>query len=67
MNFREDGIIRMIGKGIGFLMAYLLFTGLLFALLTLTQRLPSGWNLLHISIITLAIALFGGLIKRVLK
>jgi hypothetical protein len=67
MDFGSDTSMTLIGERVGFFLAYLIFTAALFALLLLVNRFPESWNLLHISMITLAITAVGRLIRWALE
>jgi len=68
MIFREDydGVDRL-GEVTGYLFAYALFTAGLYAILTLSHRIPVSWSLLHVASISLAIAIVGALVGRMLR
>ncbi|MBI2653406.1 hypothetical protein HYX02_01205 [Candidatus Woesearchaeota archaeon] len=67
MKFEEDKSIGGVGEKIGFVFSYFIFTTILFFILKFTKKLPQAWTYLHIMAITLAIALAGILLKRLLK
>jgi hypothetical protein len=67
MDFGSENTMKLAAERVGFILAYFLFTGLLFAILILAHKLPENWNLLHVSMITLAITVIGGLIKLALR
>jgi hypothetical protein len=52
-----------LGKFCGFLFSYVVFTAILFWILTLLDKLPSSWNWLHIAGITGGILLLGGMLR----
>lgn len=62
--FEQDRTIENLGRRTGYLLAYILFTIMLFLAVFLLDRLPSGWSLPHIAGITAAVAVFGALLKR---
>ena len=55
------------GERIGFLFSYLLFTTMLFLLLTLLDKLPLTWSYLHIAGLTGLVVVVGVVLERVLK
>jgi len=52
------------GTMVGYVFAYILFTTMLYFMLTLLDKLPASWNYLYIMGITSIIALLGIGIKR---
>lgn len=64
---RKDILIENLGKGLGYLLAYLLFTTILFFVFTSTNKIPDSWSYVNILGITFLIALFGYVIKWFLK
>jgi len=59
--------IEKIGKKIGFVIAYFIFTTILYFILVLLDKLPETWNYFNIMIITFIIFLIGELIREMLK
>ncbi len=55
------------GEYIGYILMYLVFTTILYLILRFIDKLPNGWNFLHVTSITLLIILVGKSIKLVLK
>jgi len=54
------------GRLAGFAIGYLLFTTALFAVLTLSERRPTGWTFLHVAGITFVVTGVGTILRRVL-
>jgi|GEM_PF-1922954 len=67
MNFGQDNSTESIGEKVGYVVAYLLFTTILFLVLNLTHKIPDSWSYFHIMGITFSIVLIGTVIRRVLK
>jgi len=56
-----------VGKKIGYIFSYFLFTTILFYLLTFLDKIPSHWTYLHMVVITFLIVLIGIFIGGRLK
>ena len=67
MIFEENKLYEKIGKVLGFLVSYALFTVILYFILIYLGKIPEDWNILHIVLITFFIIIIGKLIKRLLK
>jgi len=67
MELEERKVAERIGVFLGFLFSYSLFTGMLFLILTLLEKLPPSWIWVHVALITLGITVFGMLLQEVLK
>jgi len=67
MFFEQNNSIERFGEKIGYVFAYLLFTSILFFILTLLDNAPNPRSYFYIMIITFLIALVGALIKRFLE
>ena len=67
MIFKENKKIEYIGKKMGFLFSYALFTITLFFILNFTKKIPDSWTILHVVAITFIITLIGVLLKKLLK
>ena len=67
MNFNKKKEIEKVGKKIGYIFGYFLFTTVLYLILNLLKKIPSNWNYFHIMVITLLIIIIGTLLKKVLK
>lgn len=67
MAFEQIRMLEKTGKKFGFIFGYLMFTTVLFLILTVSHKIPNSWTLIHIIIITLVITLAGLLTKRLLK
>jgi hypothetical protein len=66
MKFESFGFAQKFGKFLGFLIAYFLFTAVLFFVLSITKKIPSSWNIFYVAGITLSIVFFGIIIKKLL-
>ena len=66
MKFESVGFAENVGKVLGFLIAYLLFTAILFFVLKIAKKIPSSWNIFCVAGITLSIAFLGIIIKKLL-
>ena len=62
--FEQNKTIENLGRRTGYLFSYVVFTTMLFLVIFLLDRLPSGWSLPHIAGITAAVAVLGALLKR---
>lgn len=51
---------------LGFILGYCFFTAVLFTLLRLLHRIPEGWTVTSIALITACVTLFGLWLKRLL-
>ena len=67
LKFKSGKKIEKSGKIIGYLIAYFIFTTILYFILKFSKRVPSDWGYPHIMILTLFIVLLGTLIKLLLK
>jgi|TARA_B100001971_G_C18142452_1_gene511129 hypothetical protein len=67
MIFEQNMSIERMGKKLGFIVSYLLFTTILFFILTLLKKIPESWTYIHIMGITILIVLIGAMIKRFLE
>lgn len=65
--FEQNNAIKKIGYGLGYIFSYLLFTALLFLMLSLLGKIPQSWSYIHILTITFAIALIGIAVRRLLR
>ena len=65
--FEPNITLEKTGKILGFLCSYFIFTTILYALLTLTKKLPASWSYGHVVLITLGILGLGFIIKRLLR
>lgn len=63
---REKKVERR-GQKAGFYFSYLLFTVIIFLILTYLGKIPPSWNIYYIGGITLGITLAGSIIKKYLK
>ncbi len=63
----DDKEERGIGKIVGYVLAYFIFTTLLYFVLIFLKKISESWTYFHIMAITLLIVGFGSLIKRLLK
>lgn len=66
MNFEQDKSIEKMGRVLGYIFAYFLFTIILFSMLSFLNKIPDSWSHLHIMIITLIITFIALIIKRFL-
>jgi hypothetical protein len=67
MGFEGEKTFEKMGAGLGFFLSYALFTALLYLILQISHKLPTGWNLFHLIAITIIVTAMGILIKRLLK
>ncbi|MFH1770957.1 MAG: hypothetical protein ABH828_05385 [archaeon] len=67
MIFDEGKTWMKVGHRLGFLIAYFLFTTILFMIFLLLSKMPEGWNYFHIMGITAVIAIIGAILRRLLK
>ena len=66
MQFKENKSLEKIGKKVGFIFSYFLFTTILFGIFMILNKLH-GMSYLHIMGITLLITSTGIIIKRLLQ
>ncbi len=59
--------VKNLGKAVGYIVSYFLFTTILYYILVFLNKIPTNWSYFHIMGITLLIALLGFLIKKGLK
>lgn len=67
MILNQKHPLKRLGWMTGYVLAYLLFTTMLFFMLTLLEKLPGSWTHLHITSITAIVAMLGLVVKRLLK
>lgn len=67
MKFEEKNKSKRAGKIIGYVVGYILFTAVVYFVFSFLNKLPEEWSFFHVAGITLAITLFGILIRNVLK
>lgn len=67
MDFQTADKFELYGKMSGFFLSYALFTTILYVILSLLDKLPSSWNIIHIILLTFIITIFGGTLKRWLQ
>lgn len=65
--FKEETMPEEIYERIGVVIAYFLFTTILFFILTITHKLPESFGYIHITLITAGITIAGLGLKRLLK
>ena len=56
-----------IGEKFGFVLMFVVSTTILFFVLKLLKKMPSGWNYFHVLVLVLSITLAGAFIKKMLK
>lgn len=66
-KINQKNKVEVLGKRVGYIFGYFLFTTILFFMLRLLNKIPYKWNYLHIMGITLTITLIGIGIKKLLK
>ena len=66
LMFVQKSVAESSAESAGFIVAYLIFTGVLFGVLSLTNRLPTSWSLIHVAAITCAITFIGAGLKKVI-
>jgi len=66
MQFEKDQGLERIGKRLGFVLAYFIFTTILFFILFFLNKLPETWTYIHIMGTTLGITIIGALLGRFL-
>jgi hypothetical protein len=60
-------MMERLGKIIGYIFAYLIFTTVLFFIISFFNKLSPSWGYLHIASITLVVSLLGIVLKRILE
>lgn len=66
MEFKE-GKLSCTWRGVGYVLAYFLFTTVLFFVLKLMNKIPEDWNYLNIMLIVFVIATVGWVVRWSLK
>lgn len=67
LNLDKKSLSGKMGNFLGYLVAYLIFTIILFFVLNYLNKLPEGWGYAHMLAIGLLISLIGSLIRELLK
>lgn len=67
MNFDKQDKGSKFTKALAYFVMYCVFTTMLFFLFKILGKTPSGWKIYHFIGITLALVLFGRLLKLTLK
>jgi hypothetical protein len=67
MELNKNSNLEKVGKILGCILAYILFTTVLYFILVLTNKIPKEWTYNNIIIITILITFTGFVIKRILK
>ena len=67
MQFDEKNFGNAFPRKLGYFIMYVVFTVIFYFILKILNRLPSDWIFFHVVGITLAIVLFGRLVKLLLK
>ncbi len=67
MIFEENETIENVGEKAGYMFSYLIFTTILFFILTLLNKIPESWSYISIMIIAMLFILVSMVIKRFLK
>lgn len=65
--FEQNKAAEKIGKAIGYVFSYLLFTTVLFLVLSYLKKMPSSWNYFYAAGITIAVTVIGIITKRMLR
>jgi succinate dehydrogenase/fumarate reductase cytochrome b subunit len=56
-----------LGKASGFVLAYFIFTTILYFILEHMENWPSNYNYTHVMLITFLVVIIGAIVKRKLK
>lgn len=67
MIFEQSKSTEKFSEKIGYIVAYFLFTTILFFILTLLHKIPTSWSYIHIMAITFGIVLIGAIVKGFLR
>ena len=67
MFFEKKNKWERRGEITGYLFFYLVFTSILFIALTFFEKMPFGWNYIHVIGLTLFIVLIGTILREWLK
>lgn len=59
--------LERLGGVSGYIAAYLVFTTVLFFMLTFLEKLPAGWSYLHVAVITAITAILALTVRRLLR
>lgn len=67
MIFEQNISIEKFGEKVGYIVAYFLFTTILFFILVILNKIPASWSYFHMVGITFLVAFTGTIIKGLLK
>jgi len=67
LDFHEKNLTKKIGFGTGFVFSFVLFSIVLYFILTLLGRLPVSWGYAHVFMISISIFCIGTFIKLLQK
>ena len=67
MKFEQNNKLERIGKKVGYVISYVIFTIFLYLILLVFKKLPETWSIIHIALITLLITRIGVAIRRLLR
>lgn len=59
--------IEKLGERVGYVLAYFLFTTVLYSILIIWHKIPSSWSYVHIVFISLLAVALGIFLERILK
>lgn len=67
MNFEKNRKLGVFGNVLGFLFSYLLFTTMLFLIISILNKLPVQNSIFYVIKITLIIIIIGLVLEKLLK
>ena len=67
LNFDKKQEINKIGRFLGFLFSYFIFTTILYLILNILNKLPQGVGYFHIYLLTAYIVSIGILMRKIIK
>ena len=59
MIIEQNKNLQVLGEKIGYILSYIIFTTLLFFILSWLNKLPIFWNYFHVMILTFLIVMSG--------
>jgi len=67
VNFEDNRSFESVGKVMGFMISYFIFSIILFLILNLLNKIPESWTILQMFGITLVIVIIGAVLKKALR
>lgn len=67
MQFEKTESTKLIGRRVGYIFSYFLFTTILYFIFIVLEKMPDSWTYFHVMGITLAVLVLGLILKKALK